>query len=107
MMNYQEMSNTQINVEVAKALGFDSKLFLEAVECGEKPLYGEIFDPCSSWNDAGPIAEEFKIAAAHYKKGDGYIWHVFGPGDINYSQIYDSNPRRAICIVFLMMKGGE
>ncbi len=109
-MNYQEMSDTQINVEVAKALGFDSKPFLEAVESGDKPLYGERFDPCNSWADAGPIIQENRITIINENLSipvavnDCYGWYCDEDKPLHCR---NENPLRAAMILFLMMKGGE
>lgn len=106
-MKYQEMSNTQINVEVAKASGFDSKPFLDAVKSGEKPLYGERFDPCKSWADAGSIAEENLISFdQHYNGSYAKVWGYSDNG-LHEVSVLRSQIKKGICIVFLMMKGGE
>lgn len=100
MMNYQEMSDHEISCEVGRRLSLVD--YLMVVNCQR--------DYCNSWADAGPIAQENKISVLFDEQGmshatheacwvDGVEWQIDG--------VVDENPCRAICIVFLMMKGGE
>lgn len=111
-MNYQEMSDFEISRAAGHLLG------VEWSDLGENynPLCIwvdgdlEVFDPCNSWADAGSIAQENKISVLFDEQGtchatheacwvDGVEWQIDG--------VVDENPCRAICIVFLMMKGGD
>ena len=101
-MNYSEMSDHQINVLVAKALDghADEKFPLQ------RRL--QVFDPCSSWADAGPIIASKLIAikpVALYV--GGHRWFATeGEGDFG-PKAADNNPLRAAMIVFLMMQEGK
>ncbi|KMV68210.1 hypothetical protein AI29_10015, partial [bacteria symbiont BFo2 of Frankliniella occidentalis] len=113
MMNYQEMSDSQINLEVAKALGLDVSMMLSLLNARECPIGGRAeqwvknnktggsFDPCNSWADAGPIIQENRISL--FASDDEGKWMA---QFINYKTVHmDKNPLRAAMIVFLMMKG--
>lgn len=113
-MNYQEMSDFEINCRVHfrnyDKLRFEKGKFYYSNRSGREMVIGKYLykfdrpDYCNSWADAGPIAEENEIGVVKVLNGwcatNDYATHegVF---------FVDRNPRRAICIVFLMMKGGE
>ena len=125
-MNYQEMSDFEINCAVAGMIGdevYSSKSLRKhkAYRIGERnrDVYEsgwstDVFDPCNSWTDAGPIAEVHKISLHAPRFGEGWMAeHTGSDEDVNdgfevhYFEHHHENPCRAICIVFLMMKGGE
>ncbi|WP_241597542.1 DUF2591 domain-containing protein [Rosenbergiella epipactidis] len=92
-MNYQEMSDEQIEFAVSDALG---------IPRGDKW--------CSDWCVTGDLMNEEKISIAF--DGDEYepqqnVWCMASTpcGHVYYGD--ERYPRRAICIAFLMMKGGE
>jgi len=100
-MNYQEMSDFEINAEVGALTGEakNSEPMLNLVIRGN----GRKFDPCNSWADAGPIIQENRISL--FASDDEGKWMA---QFINYKTVHmDKNPLRAAMIVFLMMKGGE
>ncbi|QGX91681.1 DUF2591 domain-containing protein [Tatumella sp. TA1] len=117
-MNYQEMTDFEINKAVAIALGhkcyyengsFTNGRMGSSVVVKGNGIVGSV-NFCKSWADAGQIAQENKISVLFDEQGmchaaheacwvDGVEWQIDG--------IVDENPCRAICIVFLMMKGGE
>lgn len=101
MTDYSLLTDEIINAKVAVVLGFDMPAFIDAVLAREE-FEGERFDPCNSWADAGPIAQEMKIAI--YPRKDG-SW--MAQGFENCIAVIDGDPCRAICIVFLMMNEGE
>lgn len=87
MINYNEMSDLEINNRVAKALLFE-------------PTANITFDPCNNWTLSGFILETSGICVSRVNDG---VWNAFTG---NYGWIAN-NPRRAICIVFLMMNEGK
>lgn len=93
MMNYQEMSDEQIECAVSDALD---------IPRGDKW--------CSDWAVTGPLIREKKISIIF--DGDGYepqrnAWCLCSTpcGQVYYGG--ENYPLRAAMIVFLMMKGGE
>lgn len=103
-MNYNDLTDVEIATRVATALGYENA-FGQDVQRG-KPVtlintvnIWEIFDPCHSWADAGPIIQNNKIALTpirqYWEAGEGYECPL----------VQDINPLRAAMIVFLMMKG--
>ena len=118
-MNYEEMSNYEINKEVSKHcneisnhLGFEKTevkfndkneaVYIIAKKDG---LFDGLpvahFDPCNNPNDAWPIIVDNKISTS--PTGDSWICgsSVFG------TQTIDKNPLRAAMICFLKMKDTE
>lgn len=98
-MNYSKMSDHQINVLVAKALdGHAEDIF---------PLQRrlQVFDPCKSWADAGPIIQGYQISLDAIYEG-GPRWLSFAGEDAEFRDV-DANPLRAAMIVFLMMQDAE
>ena len=115
-MNYQEMSD----LEIVRRVG--DLVEVSWADLGENynPLCIwvdgdlEVFDPITSWADAGLIAHEYKISIHAPRFGEGWMAeHTWSDEDVNdgfevdYFEHHHENPCRAICIVFLMMKGGE
>lgn len=90
MKNYSEMSDFEINKEVAIATGLD----LSGVTQENYWMYN-MKDYCNSWADAGPIIEKFRITI----DSDTDVW--FASDDKHCHTHY--NPLRAAMIVFLMM----
>jgi len=76
-------------------------------------LETRVFRYCNSWADAGPIAQEKHIGINYCSAGKEWIAGDFYPdastADFGADKYfaYDTNPCRAICIVFLMMNEGE
>lgn len=89
-MSYSEMSDHKINVLVAKAIDGNAD--------ESYPLYRhlEVFDPCNSWADAGPIIEENKIDIIWYSGEQCWGAHK------GMKCAYDLSPTRAAMTVFLM-----
>lgn len=93
MMNYQEMSNEQIECAVSDALGIPR---------------GDTW--CSDWAETGAIIQEYLISITpRCANGEWKASIYLGREDIfdEYASSWDKNPLRAAMIVFLMMKGGE
>lgn len=111
-MNYSEMSDFEINREVAEKVGgFLAKDIFEEEQTVFKWHPGNKyskFDPCNSWADAGPIIQGNKITILHDEQlgwcagvacwVDGY---EFGFSKCEYAH---PNPLRAVMCVFLMMQ---
>ncbi|WP_241609674.1 phage protein NinX family protein [Rosenbergiella australiborealis] len=124
-MNYQEMSDFEINCAVAKAIGFEDVMFFEVdssicngpvwtiasgwTDYGIPVSKGNRFDPCNSWADAGPIIQDNGInlmASKVVDSGGLKEWEAMSY-EGNCHHWGELNPLRAAMIVFLMMKGGE
>lgn len=113
-MNYEEMSDLQINLLVADAIGVDaaenSGVVYGAVKHGGDNVVSVIgvVDYCNNPSDAWPIISESKInlvspietrnswTASHTKGG--------GNWNLNDASVVHENPLRAAMIVFLMMQ---
>ena len=97
MMNYQEMSDEQINHAVSDAL---------SIPRGD--------DWCNSWEESGPIIEDNKISifsdsdeqSDTDKDPTDYWWSAIS-FDTGCQHNAESNPLRAAMIVFLMMKEAD
>ncbi|MBT0725436.1 DUF2591 family protein [Rosenbergiella sp. S61] len=107
-MNYQEMTDFEINKAVADKLGYAGRTSrhpqLEDVVLISSSHGGIIIDYCNSWADAGQIAHQYKINL-YFSNNENMAEHRQTGKEI--ITCTDYNPCRAICIVFLMMKGGE
>lgn len=119
-MNYEEMSDFEINGEVAKASGLDVQyqsmrndgmvLVVVKIDCGVERYY-RVPDYCGSWDDAGPVIFDNLICLVSPViprdewvatwSSDGGMWSV------NDFTCRHKNPLRAAMIVFLMMNGAE
>ena len=106
-MNYDDMSDLEINKAVAEKMGFitigslkDSSVIF--VGKSNNGVFKE-FDPCNNWSDIGHIIECNKISLIEPDELTNEEW---GAG-----QVYDAvawasnkNPKRAAAICFLMMR---
>lgn len=115
-MNYSEMTDFEINCAVAASLGREffynspgepgkrRKSFVIDDVCRDVYESGawssDVFDPCKSWADAGPIIGKENISLIF---GFGH-WDAMSP-DGESLQAEEVNPLRAAMIVFLMMQG--
>lgn len=103
-MNYSEMSDFEINREVAgKVGGFLAKDIFEEEQTIFKWHPGNKyskFDPCNSWADAGPIIEANNISLRKRFEGD---WLAENEWGVSFRSRH-KNARRAAMIVFLMMQ---
>lgn len=101
-MNYEAMSDDEINHEVAKH-SFDA-VWLER-HYGKE---GMVPDYCNNWADAGPVIFESGISLC---KPNSYRdeWSCFLRDSIGFVSniVYHERPLRAAMIVFLMMKDAE
>lgn len=92
-MNWEEMSDDQINLKVLEQqfgpLG-DDKDIVRIWQQGK-------FQPCNSWSDAGPIIEQKKISLEFVG-----MWRASTYEGIEREA--NENPLRAAMIVFLMMQ---
>lgn len=99
-MNYAEMSDDKINLQVFECLfgniGEDRDM-LRIWQQGK-------FQPCNSWADAGPIMLANKIGISPYVE----LWEATqGRLDIDCPNFVSDNPLRAAMVVFLMMQEGK
>lgn len=122
-MNYQEMSDFDINCAVARLIG--DEVYSNNKGCTKHKAYRigdryrdvyssgwstDVFDPCNSWADAGPILEESGITiimdnpSMPLATNNCVGWYSDEVKPLHHA---NENPRRAGLVVFLMMKGGE
>lgn len=120
-MNYEDMSDFQINKWVVRLSGFgvmftdsdSGKVFLG-------PHADAEFDPCNNPSDAWPIIVENNISVCKYFYADELVWG--DSWEANYDKNVDvrpdntegsklfhrgANPLRAAMVVFLKMKDSE
>ncbi len=103
-MNYNEMSDFEINKVVAEALnksrGDGSELEAMFAESLSNSAENGRFNPCNNPNDAWPIIVESSISVCPWKDP---MWHSYSSNTkIRHP---DKNPLRAAMIVYLKMKG--
>lgn len=100
-MNYREMSDHQINVLVAKSLDghADDKFPVQ------RRL--QVFDPCNSWADGGPIIATNKISLIADDTTSDWssasVQDYCDEGAFRFGNCH-ANPLRAAMIVFLLMQ---
>ena len=106
-MSYEQLSDLDINKQVAWALGLntlpevDGDIDVFIVPCDEP----EIFDPCNNPNDAWPIIVEHKIHTG-WAYDDYWSAEISNQGQAGPFKRWnhtDKNPLRCAMIVFLMM----
>lgn len=113
-MNYNEMTDLEINKAVALALGCHIRksafgtdyYFTDDYKAWDKCApHGPVenFDPCNSWADAGPIIQESGIELGY----DGITWQASsslrGVEPYDDWKNYPESPCRLAMIVFLMI----
>ena len=105
-MNYSEMSDFEINREVAERVGgflakdiFEEEQTIFKWHPGNK--YSK-FDPCNSWAEAGPIIEKENISLTCHQNRDEWA-AIFNRHCMSANQ----NPLRAAMECFLMIKERE
>lgn len=118
-MNYDEMSDLEINAAVAKSLSIllcsDDAVWVKVpseIEAYTDQLV--IFDPCNNPSDAWPIILENKIGVWTHPSFEP-LWSARmnrdcsgnGVSAIEYDVAQHANPLRAAMVVFLMMKESE
>ena len=111
-MNYDEMSDFEINKAVAEAsggYGGIADIGGDAV-CAYDAEYGVSFyterDYCSNWSDAGAIITDNKISIIFDHKQS--TWKASVPFSFGgHTSAYDTNPLRAAMVVYLKMKDAE
>lgn len=106
-MNYEEMSDFEINVAVAKATGLDVQyqsmrndgrvlVVVKVDRCVER--YYRIPDYCNDWADAGLVMVENKIGIT-FVNGE---WRASSVA-AGYHEFSNINALRAVCCCFLLM----
>ena len=121
-MNYEEMSDFEINKAVAIALGhkcyyengsFTNGLMGSSVVVKGNGTIGSV-NFVSSWADAGTIIKDNRISI--FADGEepcflgshgGHQWWNASSDDRKHQCNYQSNPLRAAMVVFLMMKESD
>lgn len=119
MKNYIEMSDFEINRAVALGLGckvrssaFGTDYYFTDDDKAYNPCAPhapvEDFNPCKSWDDAGPIIEKYSISLSKVKNKltGGWVAEIHGES-MSFAMFRDNNPLRAAMIVFLMMQEGK
>ena len=110
-MNYEEMSDFEINLAVMKiakdwkggqmsnqensASGYSEPLYIKGAKMGSTILW---FDPCNNPEDAWPIIIEHHISLECYTNEDRWL-----VSSRDMEQHIHKNPLRAAMIVYLMM----
>lgn len=99
MKNYEEMSDFEINCEVAKASNWTSKSFAHEIHSGK-------WNPCQNPADAWPIIVKYEIDVIQNNGQDcplatNSAVMMFRGDDVFICQ--HENPLRAAMIVFLKM----
>ena len=103
MMNYETATDFEINQSVAWALGCHTLPVIDGdIDVFIVPLdEPQIFDPCNSWADAGPIIVENRISIIAHRGS-------FSAYNFGQTILYKSDkPLRCAMIVFLKMKEAE
>ena len=110
-MNYEDMSDLEINKAVACKLGL--RFFIKPNSNGNQTedwVYGgigspnemtELADYCNSWADMGSIIEREKIGG-HFGKATPNLYFALSRDENNICT--HVNPLRAAAIVYLMME---
>lgn len=103
-MNYEEMSDFEINCKVAGISLDYEDLILTPIGSSSFVQWGDgynwyKFDPCNSWADAGPIIESNGISL---KRDPADRW--LSNSDVEIHYVVDKNPLRAAMIAFLMIQ---
>lgn len=105
-MKYEEMSDSELNLAVAKIIYPDDQCLIPYNHRADVQIFHRnnlytVKDFCNSWADAGPIIEKTKINLAW-----GYD-EKWGARTVHTPIIKHENPLHAAMIVFLMMKEAE
>lgn len=112
-MHYEEKSDFEINIEVAKANGLtvrsesmrdDGRILVVIKGIGLNETYHRIPDYCNSPADMWPIIVDNGISLLQQDNEEG--WCAFR-WDNDNAEFWHKNPLRAAAIVFLMMKDAE
>lgn len=106
-MNYEDMSDFEINKRVAEAVGMEissdhSGAYVGVIKrsMGSLPSYMHV-NHCNSPSDAWPIILENKITIfSPNDTHDDSLWMA----ELDESHMFSANPLRAAMIVFLMMQ---
>ena len=107
-MKYEEMSDSELNLAVAKIIYPDDQCLIPYNHRADVQIFHRnnlytVKDFCNSWADAGPIVEKHRITITSLI--DGTAWDALSiMGEVEFR---DENPLRAAMIVFLMMKEAE
>ncbi len=114
-MNFEEMSDFEINKAAGVALGISVpkidgtyvKRHGDQIIANWGRGFEAIFqDYCNNWADAGPIIEEYGICLEPYE--NHWCAQIWSEKNSEYvSDCNHQNPKRAAMIVFLMMKEAE
>jgi len=111
-MNYEDMSDFEINKAVAEAIGH--QVCVSHHPGSENAIIivngsARAVDYCNNWSDGGPIIVENGIGLAFkpHCECDGWVAarHIYGALESNREPFtYHENPLRAAMIVFLKMQ---
>lgn len=105
-MNYEKLSDFEINKAVSTALGMDVSGATEE----NNIMYGYVDDYCNNPSDAWPIIFSSRTMLNPYCADE--LWKAEVPCGFDglfkeYATCYHRNPLRAAMIVFLMMQDVE
>ncbi len=109
-MNYNEMSDFEINKRVAELHFNATKAFKgndidESVTVLGEKVYSN-FNPCNNPNHAWSIIVENRISISPHsiESEDNWEASVWCSGEWGTVDVWNKNPLRAACIVYLMMQ---
>ncbi len=113
-MNYEEMSDFEINKLVAKKV-FDSHEWVCVNSWSDGEFIASLvnytqekFDPCNDPSDAWPIIVGSKITISPQSNGDEWEACAVMNDELRFEfEVWDKNPLRAAMICFLKMKNSE
>lgn len=108
-MDYESMSDFEINKRVAESLGMNAREKSSCVNHGEGESAVSVgfggcmraFAPCNNPSDAWPIITENRIGGHWGKAAPGAYFAV---SRLEEFVVMGKNPLRAACIVYLMMR---
>ncbi|MGL4000003.1 phage protein NinX family protein [Pantoea eucalypti] len=103
-MNYSEMSDFEINFQIALLQGYHTNVrqhFGEAGLSNVKTTEGSL-DYCNSWADAGPIIEKENISLTCHQSRDEWA-AIFN----RHAMAAHTKPLRAAMVCYLMKKERE
>ena len=110
----ESMTDFQLNVVAANHFYDCDEIVTSPSKYGVKihadgVLIDDSYNPCESWSDCGDLIDELNLAIEPHFEGGYLVSNVtsFGWGGepiIDSYEIYHENPRRAVTIVYILIK---
>jgi len=98
-MDYEHLTDDEINKAVAELLGFDVDMSIPVAVKDGVPISLPAF--CSNPSDAWPMIINFKINISYVDNDENHWCSTNGIYEDNH--VWHTNPLRAAMIVFLMI----